>query len=363
MLLGNLRCWLHELVIFRDGARVWEGPITLLTYEVDQVTIEATDVMVYAYRRVMRQGYDDSYQKLNPNLPDVGDPTKPGYDPTRPNLVNVPSSVQRAAQILMDNLAPYEPNVLPYLTVIEFPDDAKESRTVPDMSKTAWEEVDDMAATAGIDYTVVGRRIIIWDTNRSIGRLPQMTDGDFSSPPIITEYGMQLCNWMVVSDNSGVAGDAAPSSLVTFVAAEPVGETTPYEAYGPIEMVTLSYGETSTAPATTQTAASLQDLIKSLTEQAQRNINYRWPTPVIARVPDNSTLSPEVNLGFDQLVPGVWLPLLAKSTVRVVQQWQKLDSITVNVDDSGTEQIQIVLSPAPNAGQDPDADQSDDGSA
>jgi len=75
----------------------------------------------------------------------------------------------------------------------------------------------------------------------------------------------------------------------------------------------------------------------------------------VVRVPDNSTLNPEVNVGFGQLVPGVWIPLASSGTLRTVSQWQKLDSVGV-VFENGVEQVQVVMSPAPNQGQDPDSD-------
>ena len=77
----------------------------------------------------------------------------------------------------------------------------------------------------------------------------------------------------------------------------------------------------------------------ALIEQAKRNISGRWPAPLVVRVPDNSTLSPKANVGFQQLIPGVWLPLRSVNTPRQVAQWQKLDSVGVEVDESG-EQVQ-----------------------
>src|SRR5699024_28347 len=55
----------HELVIFRGSKRVWEGPITLLGWEVDRIEIQAKDVMYYAYRTAMRSGYDNSYPDVD----------------------------------------------------------------------------------------------------------------------------------------------------------------------------------------------------------------------------------------------------------------------------------------------------------
>lgn len=324
-LLKSLRCWTHEIVIFRNGIRVWEGPITRITNEVGSVQIEAKDVMAYVYRRIMRQGYNDSYRLL------------------QGEQVGLTSVVNRAKQIIVNALAPYDPNVLPYLNPIEFATDARQSRVVPDYSKTAWEEVDDLAATAGLDYTTVGRRIILWDTHRAIGKLPQMRDGDFSNSPIVTEYGMSLANYFAVTNGSGVWGAATPEN-----------ETVPFEAYGPIEQLASAYGESAAASAEVLTPAARLKLIETLEEQAQRNIAGRWPTPLIVRVPDNSTLNPQVGIGFDQLIPGVHIPLRSDATLRVVEQWQKLDSVGVTFDPSG-EKVAVVMSPAPNAGEDPDA--------
>ena len=57
----------------------------------------------------------------------------------------------------------------------------------------------------------------------------------------------------------------------------------------------------------------------------------------------------------------LWIPLRAMGTVRVVAQWQKLDSVTVDQDASGGEKISVVMSPAPNGGDDdPDVDSGGD---
>ena len=325
-LLAALRSWIHELVIFRDGVRVWEGPVTRITYQTDAVGVEAKDVSAYLYRRIMRQGYDDHFRLVRKgNGKEEDDPAYIADEYT--GQVSV---VTRARQIIMNALALDDPNVLPYLTTYEFPDDATQGRVVADFSKSAFEEVDDLAATAGLDYTVIGRRILLWDTSRPIGRLPQMRDGDFGDSPIVSEYGMQLANFYAVTNNSGL-----------YATARPENEETPGQAYGPIELIASAYGET--------------DSLNDLTKQAIRNLSNRWPTPLVVRVPDNSTLSPNCNITFDQLVPGVWIPLLAFNTLRKVAQWQKLDRVNVEFS-GGNEQVKVVMAPAPKGGIDPDAD-------
>lgn len=336
-LLSELRCWMHEIVIFRDGKRVWEGPITRITAEPGQVEIEAKDVMGYLYRRIMRQGYNDTYRELS-------------NGEKRGGL----SVVRRATLTTMNALAYDDPNVLRWVTEIAHSDDAIQHRAVPDFAKMAWEDIDDLAANAGLDYTVVGRRIVYWDTHRPIGRLPEMRDEHFSQPVHVTEYGMQLANFFGVTNNNGVYGFAKPQPQRGHPSAFDGNGQPRY--YGWVEQLVSAYGETEGDEGIALSEAARVSLEEALTEQAQRGIAPRWPTPVVVRVPDNATINPDVNLGFDQLVPGVWIPVRAHGTIREVAQWQKLDAVTVEQTGEGGERIMVTMSPAPNGGSDPDAD-------
>lgn len=322
-LLAEAHCWTHEIVVFRDGVRVWEGPITRITRHRDQVEIEAKDVMAWVYRRILRQGYNDSFRIVNGEQ------------------LASRTVVERSRQIVMNALAPDDPNILPYLTVYSFPDDAGQSRVVPDFSRTAWEEIDDMAATAGLDYTTVGRRIMLWDTHRPIGRLIEMRDGNFSDPPIVTEYGMQTATAFGVTNNNGVWGLASRSN----------------NPYGLVEQLASAYGETEGGTEEVLTSSARAALQRTLTAQAERNIAGRWPTPVVARVPDNSTIHPDSNIDINHLIPGVWIPLRTTGPTWNLAQWQKLDLVTVEQAANG-EQVKVTMSPAPNQGEDPDAEQS-----
>jgi hypothetical protein len=340
-LLSELRTWAHEIVVWRDDERVWEGPITRIGYETNGVEIEARDPLVYVYRRIMRQGYNDNFRR------------------PRQGIQGSRSVVERASLIIQNALAPYDPNVLPYLTTINYPSDARESRTVADWSKTAWEEVDDLAATAGLDYTCVGRRIIIHDTHRPVGMIGEMREKDFFDSPIITEYGMSAANIFGVTSNTGVYGK------FEFPQEQWYGS-------GPIEMLASAYGEGVDAPTDPKTLTRQQraDLERTLNLQAARNINGRWATvdvndpdvtvgpiygpPVVVRIPDNSRLHPDAYVGIQQLVPGVHIPLRAKTQCREIAQIQKLDSVHVMVEN-GDEKVQVTMSPAPMEGLDPDA--------
>jgi len=320
-LLADTHTWIHELVVFRDGERVMEGPITLIEDSTEGFTIEAKDVMGYVYRRIMRQGYNDAFHTVN------------GVEE---GLLTV---VERGGLLIADALARNDPNVLPYVTLFTFPDDARESRTQPDFAKTAWEELDDLAANAGLDYSTIGRRIILNDTHRPIGRLPEFRSEYFDDPPKITEYGMLLADYYAVTNNAGL-----------YAAVE--HEDSPY---GGVEILVSAFNENAATDAATMTPAQQEAVVKVLLEQAKRGIASRYPAPYIVRVPDNSMLVPETPVGINQLVPGVWIPLRAQGTVIEISQWQKLDMVQV-IEEAGKEQVRVTMSPAPNQGQDPDAE-------
>lgn len=320
-LLAALRCWQMELVIFRDNGngpqRVWEGPITRITYEKDAVEVAAHDCMAYVYRRVLRIGFNDAYRAGGGGLTPV---------------------TQRAAWIIQNALSYDDPNLLAYMQVVSRPDDARQSRVVHEYSTTAWQMVDDFAAKSGLDYVTVGRKIILWDTHEAIGLLPEMRDGDFGVSPIVTEYGMQLANFYAVTNNNGVWGSA-----------DRLNDSGLPDYYGWIEMLSSAYGESEVA-ATPEvlTAEARAQLIETLNEQAERNIAGRYPAPLVARIPDNSTLNPEISVGINQLIPGAHIPLRSDITLRQVTQMQKLDRVQViQTDDS--ERVSVTLSPAPRS--------------
>lgn len=310
-LLSKLQTWAYEIVIFRhDGYttdRVWEGPITLLTYEKDTVTIQAKDVVGYLYRRIIRQEMNDSR--------------------------NGATVVSRATQIVQNALAPDDPNVLAYLNPLVRSDDPMQYRSTPAYSRTAFEEIDDMAANAGLDYCAVGRSILIWATKHRIGTLPELTDEHLGNAPIVSEYGMSMANRYVVSDGNGVWGEA---NRLDVSGNDPT--------YGLVEMLSSTWASDSTEDTGTYTQEGLETVRKSFAEFAERSISDRYGPPVIVRIPDNTSLNPNTPLSIQHLVPGVAIPLRSTGTLRTVAATQKLDSVAVAVE-AGKETISITLSP------------------
>lgn len=290
----------HELVIYRDQDRVWEGPITRMAFERNNVTIEARDVMHYAFRTIARSGYDNSYP-------------------------NIQSTIDRAINVLgeLSRKEALDPpiNVLPYVTAFRTPNDARTSkRTVP-FQTTVWSEIDSMAYRAGLDYTVAGRRIMLFDTHTQWAITPTVTDNDFIGNTIVaTMYGMEHATHAAVTSSEGIYGFT--------------GANDPF--YGEWEILDEAYDDTGTE-APTEAA---------LLSQAVRNLDGRNPVPLHVRIPNNSQLNPEGVLNIRHLVPGVRIPLRATLLSLEVSQMQKLFKVRVTEAGGEKESVNLVMEPA-----------------
>jgi hypothetical protein len=299
-LLEKIEPGRHEMVIFRGTQRVWEGPITLMIEEqgLDPViSIQARDVMHYAHRLIMRKKYSNRYP-------------------------NITRTVLRAETILRSELVRREKedppiNVLPHLQVIMNDDMAGTSRITIPYQKTVFDEIDSLAAYSGLDYTVIGRRIVLFDRHVTLGRTPTVTQADFLGNVRIGVFAMELATYAAVTGGNGMYGVA--------------GRADPY--YGLWEVLDSAYDEEEDTKAPTQ---------EELNTQARLNLRWHNPTPIKIQVPENSQINPNGVLTMDNLIPGIQVPLRAKLAIRQVQQYHKLNKVQVS-DDAAGERIQITL--------------------
>lgn len=300
-MLGTLRGGRHELVIYRGPHRVWEGPITRLTYRGVVVQIEAKDITHYLARTVMKVAYDNS-----------------GALATTVN--HRMETIYETELARMEGLSP-PINVLPHIDIRHFANDARTARKTTGSERTVFEELDGYAHRGGIDYTVVGRSLVQFDTHRNIGQGPQLTEADFMGDVIVSEYAMDLATEVTVTDGEG-----------NFASTPVVADS----YYGRVEMLFTAYDESDGEDPPTKA---------EMLSQANRNLKGRNPAPLEVRVPDGSRLSPASALNFEHLVPGVRFALRATLGGRRMSQMQKLDTVKVVVDTAG-EQIMVTLSPA-----------------
>jgi len=302
-----------ELVIFRDNERVWEGPVTHVAFQGDSVEITAKDLMYYAYRTIIRHEYDNRH----------------------PNTTKV---LQRVDRVLTAEMARKEALVpkINFLENVSFiyassegVTDARTTSRILPYETTVFEHIDNFAARGGIDYTVVGRRVLFFDVHQKIGQTPMVTRDDFLADPIITQYGSELATQVAMTDGKGHFAVA--------------GEVDPY--YGEWEVLHQAYDED--AEATGEEPPSVEEMMS----QAQRVYVQGHLPPLVVRVPENTGLNPNGVLDIADLVPGVWIPLSASLPGRTLTQMQKLDNMSVEETAESGEVITVTLSPAPDEKQ------------
>jgi len=291
----------HELVIFRNGERVWEGPISHIEYTPTEVNIEARDVTYYLFRLIRRTATDAS------------------ADPP-------PTLVAYMMQVLSTELARREAedppvNVLPYVKGYLSANTATTHRVKPAYQNTVFEEIDDIARYGGMDYTVVGRSILLSDVHTVFYQTPPVSEADFMGPVIVTAYGLQHATYNAVTNGEGIFGTA--------------GGPDPY--YGHWEtLYTATAEEGDTTPGN----------VDVMNRQALSGLVGMNPVPFLVRLPDGSQLNPNGALSIHDLVPGARIPLRATLTARTFSMMQKLDHVEVSEDAGSTEQITVTLSTA-----------------
>lgn len=309
--LALLEAGRMELVIFRGTERVWEGPITRVAYKGSSVEIVASDVMHYVNRTAMRAEYDSRY----------------------PNTEYTMDRVERILNTELSRKEALDPpvNVLDHIQYLySLPrTDSRTAAHTEAMQSTVFEHIDSYAARGGLDYTVVGRRILFWDVHQPIGQTATVTADDFLGDPVITQYGAELATQVYITDGKGHFGQ--------------YGAVDPY--YGEWEMVQDAYDENAAGP-----DDDPDPTVGEMNSQASRVWAQTKRPPLVVRIPDNTTLNPAGVLSISDLVPGVYIPLTAKLPGRTVSQLQKLDSMSVEETAEDAEVIQVVLSPAPLLG-------------
>jgi hypothetical protein len=292
-ILQTLRAARHEVVVFRNGERVWEGPITRIEYGKEYVQIDAKDVLWYASRTALNPGFD--------------------HRTAIANAITVLSDVLEDCYgtALSD---PRGLNVGKWLTPVYGDDDPKTARFQPAYSQTVYEMMESFAEDSGVDYVVVGRRILWFDTHLRGHVLPPMSDKHFLAGLIVTEYGSEMATRVIMTDGQGSASiEVAPTEWTNY--------------YGLMDKVITTTNEDTQGQAV---------------EVTERE-GGRYPAPLRVRVPDGTGLSPDAPVTIQQLIPGAAIPLRSEGTCRDVEGWQKLDAIQVSWTPEG-ETVAVTMS-------------------
>lgn len=320
----------HEMVIYRGTERVWEGPILEASSYSDRIEVIANDVLEYPRHRPMSKDWPNldgggqrymterirdvlTYELGTSYVVDVG---QAGV----PVLVTIPA---------WEQLSP-PANVLPHLEVRAStgPQGILTRSSVAAFEMMVGEHLQNLAE-GGLDFTTIGRKILIWDSAQSIGRTRTLTDADFYGELRVIAAGGEHASIAHISaqrdDEGGVVDDMSGVGSA--------GAVDPF--YGVwTRLVSLSSEEGTDTPSQME-----------LNSQARRQLVGRNPVPTEIIVPSGGGLRLSHDLRINELVPGTVMPVRATLNLRPVQQDQRLDKLTVRETPAG-ESVQVTLSPS-----------------
>lgn len=323
--LNGIAAKRHEVVIFRGSERVWEGPIEDVKWLANRVVILALDVSSYVRGTPLSKDWPNS---------DGGGPdymTERIAEILEYELTTSYDMETNAGTITVPRWEELDPpaNVLPFLEVrpsIGASGILTRSTTVA-FEMMVGEHLQNLAE-GGLNYTVIGRRLLIWDSAQSIGSTRPLTEADFYGEIEVIASGREHATIAHISAQRDEEADTSDSSGVGNA-----GAVDPF--YGVwTRLVSLASEEGNDTPSQLE-----------LNSQARRQLVGRNPVPTEINVPQGAGLRLSHDLRINDLVPGVIMPVRATLNLRPVAQDQRLDKLTVTETPAG-ETVQVALSPA-----------------
>lgn len=293
--LADVEPYCHELHITRDGEIVWMGPITSIRYSFDKVLIRADDVLGWLRVAVLEGDIDYT--------------TATGIGPA--DLTTIAQDIIETA--LADH--PVEPCVLDF--IIPILSGTVGERKFVRFTDTAFDHLEALSNT-GLDYTVVGRSIILGGDDLPTSAIGILTDDYIMGGAVeITKDGELMGNRFYVH----FTGDAG----------SPAAAEGDQECYGPIERL---------RPDTD----GLVDLA-SATQVAQAYLDAGRIAPRLIEFPPNTRLAPDTPWEISDMIPGQRIDVSLDRFCFPARQSFKLLEVSVKQEDGGDEEIGITLSP------------------
>lgn len=285
--VGNVRSWIHSVVVLRDGELVWgPGPVTNVLYKREQVAITARDVSAWMDVRKVHTDMDfleeDTLLVAQTLIEDAMRPDDP-------------CGIAQGTYV--------QPSAIPIIIDREY--------TSEDPSEYAGDAFRELARTT-LDYTVLGSSILL-GAPLIFGPYATLKDEDFLVDIEVEERGLETAtHWTVQSDLAlGVAGG-------------------PDTYYGLLEQIVEE--------------AAIDDDDQAA-EVATNRLMASNPAPLYVNVPDEARLSPDAPVCMEQLVPGTLVNVNIRGQCREVYTQLKLTAVKVRVADGGDEEVGITLSP------------------
>lgn len=322
--------WCHEMHIIRNGEVVWQGPVVKVIYGFQQVTVHAQDVMAWTKVRVPQLPFDNTATG-GQEMTDV------------------------ALQVLKLAFAEHNPCVLEYILQTDLghrptlynKTQVSTANGFPAFQGYIHDWIQNLAQN-GLDYTVLGRRIILSAENPNIEPLGILSDEHIMGEIEVAKDGFAMGNRVFVryqdDDKSATCVAQNPAlSIPPYTACPALSEATglnspkvdpatgkPISCYGPIERIT-----TDGTPFNYITAKQTADGYISFGSVAPRTVDLS----------NGTRLSPDTPWGINDMVPGQRIDVAFTQLCLEVFQHFRLLEVQYQLDPSGDEQISISLGP------------------
>lgn len=283
--LGETNPWCNDIVLYRDDVRVWEGPVSEITYAGAQTHIVAKDVTRWLWWRKIRELLDFSASGSG------------GSD-----LTNI------ALALVLHGFELDDPNIVQYLQAA--PSGVIGERRYEANSALVGDAFQELART-GIDYTAIGRRILI-GPEVPLARLPGLTDEHFAGELEIHVDG------------------TAAATAATVVGKGSVAEAGGAQLCGLLEVLQQE-----------------DDILDATSAQAEADsiVAAGWPPPAYVHVPPGSGLDPDAPVGINELICGIIIPVTSSDTCRTVATDLRLHRLAVTFDSAEGERVGVTLIP------------------
>lgn len=284
--IGDVRTWCHEVAIYRCSTLQWSGPITKLTYTPSALIVDATDIVGWLDALPLLVGVDLT------GLVDVTEIAR--------QLIVANLDANGAGCMIMD--------VRPSGITLEdyFLDGLNDLGT----TETVGAALRDLSSQFGLNFTAIGRRLVLFGGATPLSHLGTLTDEDFIGELAVVEDGADATTMAVVT--GGFDPQIASVEGVCGVVGRVVHLDSP--------------------DAEEEDALAL----------AQRIVAGGYPTPLRVEVGAGAALSPEAPVCLEQMVPGVNIRVLSNETCRVAAADLRLTALAVQVG-ANSEAVQVTL--------------------
>jgi len=289
--LGPIEPWQHEVSLYRDGQRVWEGPLFDFEESRASITLTARDPLAWLTRRALH------------TVAPAGPVNAAAYADT----------------VIRDALgyAGQDPNLIPFLQITTTNSPTTQRETQP-LTVTAGAELAEIAK-AGLDYFAIGRSIHV---------LPDRVDYT------VRPYRLREEHFLADLTVRKVGSEAATKAYVVGTGetgAAPVGEFGgPAAGYGLIENVSTSQNTSD---------------LGVLAGIGAKVVGYGNPVPYTVLVPTGSQLSPRAPIGIPDLVPGRYIQVAIANYAVPVLALMKLNQVGCSWTPDTPEQVSVALIP------------------